>query len=340
MGIYTNTGRFGGNFSYKFQSVLNKSSSVTIASGYTSEDILIKHQNDFEQIAQKGGDVTILIGMGYFEGLTQGTYNRLTTINDELLKANPGCRGVRAVWNPKGFHGKIYRFQVGRDTLYFGGSSNFSQSGFYGNLEYTCQIYDNKVVQETEKYLDWLLDDQQSANIAKITPFPIIERIVTHLGQAKKRKKKKAKIPIPTAKMPYVDISLARVDRQQKSNLNAFFGKGRWNRSTGLITPRDWFEAEIIVDVKTTRNPIYPKGDFVGHTIDGDVFKCRTQGAYHKNLRSKKDLTILGRWIKGKLVSSGALQPFQPVTSHTLKTYGRNYIRLYQLNKSEYLFEF
>ena len=63
--------------------------------------------------------------------------------------------------------------------------------------------------------------------------------------------------------IPYLDLSLARVDNQQRSNLNAFFGKGRWNRKTGTVIPRDWFEVEIIVDIATTKNPIYPQGDFV-----------------------------------------------------------------------------
>ncbi|TAF03501.1 MAG: hypothetical protein EAZ78_12445 [Oscillatoriales cyanobacterium] len=69
-------------------------------------------------------------------------------------------------------------------------------------------------------------------------------------------------IPTITPETPYVDISLSRVDKQQQSNLNTFFGKGRENKSTGKFIPRDWYEVELIVDSKTISHPIYPKGNF------------------------------------------------------------------------------
>jgi hypothetical protein len=147
-------------------------------------------------------------------------------------------------------------------------------------------------------------------------------------------------IPSITPETPYVDISLSRVDRQPQSNLNTFFGKGRENKSTGKVIPRDWYEVELIVDKKTSDNPIYPKGNFIAHTDDGLTFACQTQGANHKNFRSKDDLRILGRWIKGKLEKSGVLKLLEPVTSQTLQAYGRDYIRLYQLSNSEYYLEF
>ena len=147
-------------------------------------------------------------------------------------------------------------------------------------------------------------------------------------------------IPTITPETPYVDISLSRVDKQQQSNLNIFFGKGRKNESTGKVIPRDWYEVELIVDSKTISDPIYPKGNFLAHTDDGLTFDCKTEGANHKNFRSKHDLKILGRWIKGKLEKSGALKQFEPVTSQTFQTYGRDYIRLYKLSDSEYYLEF
>ncbi|XZN94103.1 MAG: AAA family ATPase [Microcoleus sp.] len=147
-------------------------------------------------------------------------------------------------------------------------------------------------------------------------------------------------IPTITPETPYVDISLSRVDKQQQSNLNIFFGKGRENKSTGKVIPRDWYEVELIVDTKTISDPIYPKGDFIAHTDDGLTFDCQTQGANYKNFRSKNDLKILGRWIKGKLEQSGALKQFEPVTSETLQKYGRDYIRLYKLSDYNYYLEF
>ena len=48
--------------------------------------------------------------------------------------------------------------------------------------------------------------------------------------------------PFINYNISYLDLSLARVENQKRSNLNAFFGKIRWNRKTGNVIPRDWFE--------------------------------------------------------------------------------------------------
>jgi hypothetical protein len=340
MSIYTNYKDFGGLFGARFEDLIKKSTSATIASGYTSGDIVAKYEGDFGRIAEQGGDVTLLLGMALFEGLPRSTYDKLYDINKDLQSKNASCGGVKVVWSPKCFHGKIYRFNCADQTYYFGGSSNFSRSGLEGNLEFTSQITDPNTVDETENYLNWLLEDKQSVNIASLASFPIIENVTTDLLKVYKKKFVTKKAVTPPPGTPYVDISLSRIDGQQRSSLNTFFGKGRWSRSTGIVAPRDWYEVEIIVDIATTSNPLYPEGNFTAHTVDGDSFSCRTQGDYLKNLRSRGDLKILGRWIKGKLQRSGALRPFEPVTSKTLELYGRDYIRLYQLSADEYLLDF
>lgn len=206
--------------------------------------------------------------------------------------------------------------------LYFAGYSNFSKRGLFDNLEFICKISDAFTINQTETYLNWILTDRVSVNLAKCESFPIIEAVK---DSRKKISFLKAKTkPVIDSKVPYVDISLARVDKQQRSNLNAFFGKGRWNRKTGIVISRDWFEVEIIVDIATTKNPIYPQGYFVAYTDDGLVFPCRTQGDYYKNLRSRDDLKILGHWVKGKLQQKGVLELFEPVTSQTLEEYGKD----------------
>ena len=258
MSIFTNSPRFGGTFEAKVQSLLRHSTSVIIASGYTSQDVLQKYRGDFVRIVAQGGAVTLLIGMALFEGLSQSTYDTLCDINQRLLLINRECGGVKVVWDSAGFHGKIYRFMSGYEQYYFAGSSNFSRAGLAENLEFTSQIIDADIISQTESYLNWLLDRQQSVNIARIEPFPIIERVTTV-----RRRARRAVFPPPAT--PYVDIIL-REDQHLKSGLNAFFGKGRWNRVTDIITPRDWFEVEVIADIETTRNPVYPHGDFNGVT--------------------------------------------------------------------------
>ena len=66
------------------------------------------------------------------------------------------------------------------------------------------------------------------------------------------------------------------------------------------------------------------------YTDDGWKFRCKTSGTDNKNFRADGDLTILGRWIKGRLENSGALSVGEPVTETVLQNYGRNSFTLFQ----------
>lgn len=117
-----------------------------------------------------------------------------------------------------------------------------------------------------------------------------------------------------------------------RSNLNVFFGKGRL-QPNGIIRPRHWYEVEIIVSKQVTSLPGYPQSQtdsatFDVVTDDGWRFKCKVSGDYSKNFRSADDLQILGKWIKGRLEQSGALNVGDLVTKETYDRYGNNSITL------------
>ena len=131
-----------------------------------------------------------------------------------------------------------------------------------------------------------------------------------------------------------------KIATRQKSSLNTYFGKGRWQRASGNVIPRGWFEGEVIVDIETTRKEIYPNGNFKVITDDGYTFECRSQGDYHKNIRSTGSLHTLGKWLKLKLQKSGALAPLTLVTAETFEKYGQDNLRLYKLSKGVYFMEF
>ena len=67
-------------------------------------------------------------------------------------------------------------------------------------------------------------------------------------------------------------------------------------------------------------------GPFDEGTVAGYGCTCEGQGDYSKNLRSCKDLKILGRWIKGQMENDGALDIGTPVTKDTLRKFGRSNI--------------
>ena len=125
-----------------------------------------------------------------------------------------------------------------------------------------------------------------------------------------------------------------------KSNLNTYFGKGRLNSKTGIITPRPWYEIELIAETDLISQAEYPKGDFTAYTDDGYVIPMRTQGDNYKNIRSKDSLQIFGMWLKGKLERSGSLKRYEPVTQETFLEYGSDELVFYKINKDEYYLEF
>jgi len=71
------------------------------------------------------------------------------------------------------------------------------------------------------------------------------------------------------------------------------------------------------------------------YTDDGYRFLMRTSGDYGKNLRSRDDLTILGRWIKGRMEINNSLRSGEILTMKNLKKYGRDTITLTKTKMSE-----
>ena len=140
--------------------------------------------------------------------------------------------------------------------------------------------------------------------------------------------------------LPKFVFPLDRVAEKEKSNLNVYFGKGRWSRSTGKIKPRPWYEIELIASNDLNSQQFYPKGDFLAYTDDGLIIPMRTQGDYYKNIRSKGSLQIFGIWLKGKLERSGVLKKYEPVTMETLEEYGNDKLTFYKFEEGKYYMQF
>lgn len=338
--MYTNVDEYGGKFLEVVERELSDSRGVRIASGYTSFDILHKFKDDFARISQNNGDVQLLLGMAFYEGLAQ---NKLTLLEDlsRQLAQNKENNGVYVSYSQR-YHGKVYAFDKGNSVKIYVGSSNFSRSGLVENIEATVPIIDETSREQIEEFLTYLFNGDNAVNILNA------DIVVPGSGQYKKRValetlddlEKYDPATISKQGLEYMDISLARIATKEKSNLNIYFGKGRWNRSTGKIIPRPWYEAEIIVPKEVSDNPLYPKGHFTAYTDDGYIIPMATQGDYNKNLRSLRSLQILGMWIKGKLQKGDALIPLTPVTEETLDLYGNDKLRLYKLSDDKYYLEF
>lgn len=317
------------NFLDTFEQLLTKSDGLRIAVAYTSIESTLALQYYIQNT--KINNCELIIGMCAFAGVTQSQYDSLYAFNNFLKDKKSGSVYVLTAFP---YHGKLYLFDKTNNCLGgIMGSSNLSALQGLRQFEIDHlitpgkdlnnldQLYSNFKTTATKHFSDWdpkiissgdNLPLYDCPGVQKIDP-PALVKIRSKIGHTA------IEIPLKT---------------EPKSNLNAFFGKGRENMRTHVIRPRPWYEVELIVPKEITGRKEYPrKEDEIGRIIsvitdDGWQFKCKISGDYSKNFRSCDDLKTLGLWIKGRMELSGALKPGQMVTDQTLKLYGRNTVTL------------
>lgn len=319
-----------------FIKLLERSDHLKIASGYISADALI----DLKSIIESNGGphIELSIGMHYFEGLTKQQAEAVEDLDNTLRSMNLG--GVYFVVTFP-FHGKIISFKKSEQII----------GGLIGSSNLT-NIVENKAVRQYE--VDYRLPDGDCSELdGFITRLKntttraygdinvkIIERENNLLDEqyGVSRAEKHILESLGTqSDFDYIFRIPLKTDDATRSNLNTFNGRGRVN-AQGFVMPRSWYEVELIVPKYVTTQPGYPQSDKDGDggvinviTDDGWAFSCKVSGDFSKNLRSEKDLKILGKWLKGRLEHSGALKTGELCTHETLEQYGRNDFTLAKL---------
>jgi hypothetical protein len=316
------------SFVSRWEELFALSPEVRIAVGYISNDSLLHLTKLLELNEPKR--LEICIGMAFFDGLTRSQFEAVDVLNERLLKDNLGELKIVRTFP---FHGKIYEFSstLGINT-YLVGSSNLSNivpiKGIQKrNFEIDVEINEPGVGIQLNEILTSLIQEcsvsfdaiKARISIREDQNLPLDNR--TDVGKVNHEKLQEiiSNCTKNTFEIPLKDTP--------KSNLNVYFGEGRTDKQD-FMKPRHWYEVEIIVDLavqKSAKN--YPANvDFIAYTDDGFRFPMRTSGDYGKNLRSRDDLTILGRWIKGRMESRSALKSGEMVKHSNLNEYGRNSI--------------
>lgn len=313
------------DFKQAFDKCLVPATDIRITTGYISEDSLmeLKAILAFYKKKKIAKTCELVIGMHGLEGFTktqyQAAYNLGQFLSDTKLGAVHVCTAFK-------FHGKVYSFlKGGVPKASILGSSNLS-----GLLGMGTQWESDVLFTEVEKVKQLLALHSDIMRNATKSIFDLEPRII-----------------IPTSGMLDGVIGVERVSPDElqtvrsnatklsfeiplkaeaKSNLNAYFGKGRETKTTGAIRPRPWYEVEVIVPKTITSQKGYPDEHvpFTVYTNDGWKFRCKVSGQNKKNLRSEDDLQTLGRWIKGHLESAGILRVGDLVTPAMLDEYGGN----------------
>ena len=316
------------SFVSRWEYLFASSAEVRIAVGYVSNDSLL-HLTKLLEL-NKPRRLEICIGMAFFDGLTRSQFEALDLLNQRLLTDNLGELKIVRTFP---FHGKIYEFSssIGINT-YLIGSSNLSNivpiKGIQKrNFEIDLEIRESQVGIEVNELLTSLFAE------CSVSFEAIKTRIIVREDQnlpldyrTDVEKVNKGQLQEIMSNRTNNSFEIPLKDAP-KSNLNVYFGEGRMDKQE-FVKPRHWYEVEIIVDLAVQRSAKnYPANvDFMAYTDDGFKFPMRTSGDYGKNMRSRDDLTILGRWIKGRMEATSALKSGELVKISNLEEYGRTSI--------------
>lgn len=321
-------------FRERFWSLAGQVHQLDIAVGYVDVASLVE-LNDY---LSKNSNVrlNLLVGMQYFDGFTHPQLSALQKLSSHLTAENLGDVFIS---NRVKYHGKIYAFGAGtsHQRIYVGSGNLSSISQSYS------ATYEAGVLLEsgTQSIIDYL----RSTLFPLASPFSEVEikasnrDLVSPLEKMDQVEKLDENVPFELTQnlSPSIRFSIP-IKPTDKSNLNVFFGKGRYNTSSGRTLARPWYEAELIPGFKITRNKRYPqnRAEFNVVTDNGYQFKCNVSGSEgNKNLRSSGSLSILGAYLKGHLEAFGLLKPGEKVTADMLIDYGREVVDLLYFEESD-----
>lgn len=311
-------------------SELPKTSILRIATGYITSDAIVELKRIVE--LNKKPRLELFIGMHFLDSFTKSQFEAMKELNSFLLTQKLGHVFLSET---ERFHGKMYSFEddkspfaglIGSSNLgsFLGTSNNYFEADGLFYDEAHCGIINDGIKQVVRK-LGVLFSEKK---IKKFKSEGALTEDCASFEQVSAANKSKifAKAIDNAFVIP--------LKTEPKSNLNAFFGKGRENKKSGFILPRPWYEVELIVSAEVTRLKMYPRGKtFIVYTPDGLRFKCNTSGTNSKNFRSAGGLEVLGRWIKGTMEKQGALTIGQPVTDEVLTKFGHNALALSKRGK-------
>jgi HKD family nuclease len=330
-------------FHKQFYDDFGAADNINIAVAYITADSISTLKKALEVNSHK--TLNLVIGMHYLEKFTRLEYDAAIDLHNFLKTGNSGA--VKLV-KPFKFHGKLYSYS--NNSRVFSsvvGSDNLSSilDTKHRVYESSVRLNDDKVAPEINKFiLELIRTSSEDIDKCQITEFKELHNVLEDHEFVEKVTPEEMLQCLSNLTSVRFNIPLKT---EPKSNLNVFHGKGRENKKTGLITPRHWYEVEIIVPSSIRNHPEYPSNYtdnpesadfFTVITDDYWKFNCQVDGGNkkdenkNKNLRSKGDLKILGKWIKGRLENAGVLKVGELVTDNTLVAYGRDSFELVKTN--------
>jgi len=315
---------------------LKKCDAVKIASGYVGIKAFEECLPYFRSIASKGGQVTLIFGLGYWEGISPRLEQLLREFH-EVAKQTNTASGVFFCQEDK-FHGKIYIFEKSRKQWATIGSSNFSSSGFGGWLEANAKLTQENYIDELDLFVARMLES--NAKPINLLTFPSRQNEINQMTP-------RESIAVPNNIVIRPVAFRLQIKPMPKSHLNLFAGKGRRNLN-GIYILRPWYEVEIgisVAEMHALRRFVPAQQepfrvnivDTTGKVIPAN-FKRKTSVAGSRATLHQVGVDFmsdkreeLGRVIKDKLVDAGVLKYGELITDDILDMYGNRHIEFRQL---------
>lgn len=322
------TGKDETTFIDCFKEQLAGADRLDIAVGYTSFASL----NELDQLVDSSLDlnsITLVIGMYYLEGMPENSYRLAMNLNQKWKAL--GIGEIRLVKSLK-YHGKAYCFyKNGRPVSAIIGSANLGAIKLDANnrrqYELSAFTTDPSETAEIAGHISKLNSPSCSENISEIKNIKLIREANTALDGIELVSKMPdsnvkfyQSLPAITKiilrlKVPHVyDRFLDDGKHFTKSNINVCYAAPRSKRKA-----RDWYESQLTVDSATKRQEGYPAKNqpFFVVTDDGYWFKAHTTSDGNKQFSAVGDELIMGRWLKGRLVAAGIVQPVNNTAEDT-----------------------
>jgi hypothetical protein len=345
-------------FHDRFSDYVYGSRGITIATGFVSTESLMYLARLVRLNPQYYVSFDLYIGMPRATGLVQVHLDAAQNLSAALKDASIGTVYVVDDWP---FHGKVYLFSDGV-TNHAGliGSSNLDgirkehRIGELDVLSDDPELLDqiDTFLSNTLKPASITLDEYaKSAPRTGGTVAPVeVSEFLADISEDRldilNGVRRVTEADLASVKSTLSgNIFRHKLKTTAKSNLNVYHGTGRKNLrpdKTPYFRPRPWYEVEIILSKSERADTNAPPSsrDFTVVTDDGWTFEMRRQGDFKKNLRSLGELRILGKWIKGRMETAGALTIGDVASATTLTNYGRDDITLTPIKDGRWFLDF
>ena len=305
-----------------------------VSVGFLSKEKLNDFHPEIFKIAKKGSFTLIY---GWTKDATEDLIKYLKNLNDKIKKINSHS-GV--FLSTKTFHGKVYSFYNKSNASVFLGSSNFSGGGFSGNIECNYKLDNFKECQEIINFQKKI--DTRIITDIKFSPKKISTPRLSSSGKIIFESVKTKNVLIDnileiSKTVEFFEYPILEKANSTKSNLNACVASPK---SKLKPKPRDAFEMEFIIPTKEIIKSCAPEKNVPFEVImdDQTVLNFICYGKKNgENMSTVGDQTILGRWLKSKLLAKKIIiNEFDLIKPIHIKKLNMTTLRFYKIDENIY----